>query len=133
MQIVCNFLPTSAFSECPVNMGELEKLAWSGIRQSIFHLLDANLKRYSPYSLFLKECPGVTAVACGRFCAATSQPTGARRWSGGRGRSTRATWTSTSTTRRRTSTRTLSGEKMMMMCVLLMSDFFNIEMYLNPA
>ena len=45
MQIVCNFLPTSAFSECPVNMGELEKLAWSGKRQSIFLLLDSNLKR----------------------------------------------------------------------------------------
>ena len=51
MQIVCNFLPASAFSECPVNMGELEKLAWSGIRQSIFLLLDANLKRCSPCSL----------------------------------------------------------------------------------
>ena len=29
------FLPTSEFSECPVNMGELEKLAWSGEKMVI--------------------------------------------------------------------------------------------------
>lgn len=38
MQIVANFflqfLPNSEFSECPVSMGELEKLAWSGIPRS---------------------------------------------------------------------------------------------------
>ena len=87
MQICsCQFLPTSEFLVSVQS-------AWASLRSW-------------PGQGF----PAATGGGCGRSCAATSPPWGARRWSGGSGRSTPDTWTSTSTTRRRTSTRTPSGE-----------------------
>ena len=90
-----------------------------------------------------QEYPGVTGAESGKSCAVTSQPRGARRWSGGRGRSTPATWTSTSTTRRRTYTRTRSGEiqrvcvdalkplKNMFVLWSCVSDFFSRNIWIQ--
>ena len=91
-----------------------------------------------------QEYPGVTGAGSGRSCVATSQPRGARRWSGGSGRSTPDTWTSTSTTRRRTSTRTPSGENHRVLrwrcitfeehvCLVILCVWLFQQKYLNPV